>query len=182
MFCRWLYQKTGVFYRLPTEAEWEYAARAGSNTTWITGNTTSGMKDQAWFTENSNKKYQPVGKLKPNAFGLYDMIGNVAEWVLDEYDPAYFEKIADGATDPVVKPTKRSPRSVRGGSYINDPSGLRTANRLSTDASWNRRDPQMPKSKWWLTDAPFVGFRLAMPVTQPSAQEAEAFFTLHLGK
>jgi formylglycine-generating enzyme required for sulfatase activity len=182
MFCRWLYQKTGVFYRLPTEAEWEYAARAGNNTTWISGDAPDGMADIAWFTKNSDKKYQPVGKLKPNAFGLYDIIGNVAEWVLDEYDPAYFEKIADGATDPVVKPTKRSPRSVRGGSYINDPSGLRTANRLSADASWNRRDPQMPKSKWWLTDAPFVGFRLAMPVTQPSAEEAEAFFKLHLGK
>jgi formylglycine-generating enzyme required for sulfatase activity len=182
MFCRWLYKQTGVFYRLPTEAEWEYACRAGSNDAWPTGSDTMMLKDVAWSAGNSQQKYQPIGTRKPNAFGLYDMLGNVSEWVLDQYDSTYFDKIQDGVLDPIVVPTKRNPRSVRGGSYRDNAVELRSANRTMGNTIWNRRDPQIPKSKWWNTDAPFVGFRVVKPVAQPTAEEAEAFFKLYIGK
>ncbi|HSC54806.1 MAG TPA: SUMF1/EgtB/PvdO family nonheme iron enzyme [Phnomibacter sp.] len=182
MFCKWLYQQTGVFYRLPTEAEWEYACRAGTATTWPTGNDSSGINAVAWNAANSQQKYQPVGKLQPNAFGLYDMQGNVSEWVLDQYDSTYFNTIQDGATDPQVKPTKRNPRTIKGGSFADHATELRPANRTATQFIWNRRDPQIPKSKWWNTDAPFIGFRVVKPIPQPSPEEAAAFFTLYIGK
>ena len=182
MFCRWLYNKTGVFLRLPTEAEWEYACRAGSTTAWNTGSDSAVLQDYAWYAANSQQKYQPVGSKKPNAWGLHDMMGNVAEWVLDQYDSTYFDKLADDVSEPLVLPTRRQPRSVRGGSYRDAALQLRSANRIPADPVWNRRDPQVPKSKWWNTDAPFVGFRVVKPLQQPSPQEAEAFFQRYLGK
>ena len=182
MFCRWLYKQTGVFYRLPTEAEWEYACRAGSQDIWPTGNDSAALNKVAWNAANSQQKYQAIGTLQPNAFGLYDMLGNVAEWVLDQYDSTYFNQLQDGVLNPKIAPTKRSPRSVRGGSYRDNASELRSANRTLANSIWNRRDPQIPKSKWWNTDAPFVGFRVVRPLEQPTPEEAEAFFKLFLGK
>jgi len=90
MYCRWLYNKTGIFYRLPTEAEWEYACRAGSSSTYFFGNTESDLEKYAWYKKNSNAAYHKVGQLQANAFGLYDMLGNVSEWVMDQYDENYF--------------------------------------------------------------------------------------------
>lgn len=182
MYCRWLYQKTGVFYRLPTEAEWEYACRAGANSAYPFGADAKALSKYAWYKENSNGKYQKVGQLQPNAWGLYDMLGNVAEWTLDQYDPGYFAKLADANTDPLVKPTSRHPRTVRGGSFRDEARDLRPAARLESDPIWNRRDPQVPKSKWWNADAPFVGFRIVRPAKQPSAQEIENFFKTYLGQ
>jgi formylglycine-generating enzyme required for sulfatase activity len=182
MYCRWLYQKTGIFYRLPTEAEWEYACRAGSSSVYPFGNDAKDLKQYAWYKDNSNKTYHKVGELQPNAWGLYDMLGNVAEWTLDQYDETYLSKTADGANDPFVSPVSRNPRTVRGGSFEDDAAQLRSANRLSSQPEWNRRDPQVPKSRWWLTDAYFVGFRIVRPVKQPSAEEIEAFFKTHLGQ
>src|SRR5205085_477744 len=86
MYCRWLYQKTGVFYRLPTEAEWEYACRAGTSTTYYFGNDEKELDKYTWYKSNSNNKFQKVGQKLPNAWGLYDMLGNVCEWTLDHYD------------------------------------------------------------------------------------------------
>jgi formylglycine-generating enzyme required for sulfatase activity len=140
------------------------------------------LQDYAWYAANSQQKYQPVGSKKPNAWGLHDMMGNVAEWVLDQYDSTYFDKLADDVSEPLVLPTRRQPRSVRGGSYRDAALQLRSANRIPADPVWNRRDPQVPKSKWWNTDAPFVGFRVVKPLQQPSPQEAEAFFQRYLGK
>lgn len=178
MYCKWLYEKTGIFYRLPTEAEWEYAARAGSVETYPMGKNPKLLKDYAWFSENSNNKYRKVGELKPNAWGLYDMLGNVAEWTLDEYHPDYLKNVVP--TDPSVLPTERLPRTVKGGSYKDKATDLRPANRIPSDPVWNRRDPQIPKSKWWNADAPFVGFRIVRPLKQPTADEVKAFFEKHL--
>jgi formylglycine-generating enzyme required for sulfatase activity len=180
MYCRWLYKKTGVFYRLPTEAEWEYACRAGSSSKYFFGDDETDLEKYAWYNKNSNNAYHKVGQLQPNAFGLYDLLGNLAEWVLDQYDENYFTKMKDGEADPELKPTSRHPRLLKGGAYTDNATGLRCANKTKWLPEWNRRDPQIPKSKWWLTDAPFAGFRLVKPLKQPSAEEIENFFSLYL--
>ncbi|MBC7828441.1 MAG: formylglycine-generating enzyme family protein [Chitinophagaceae bacterium] len=181
MYCRWLYKKTGIFYRLPTEAEWEYACRAGSTTMYSFGNDPALLPQYAWFAANSNNKYQKVGQKKPNAWGLYDMLGNVAEWTLDQYDAAYFTKIADGSTNPMIPPGTRYPKAVRGGGYLDRADAMRSASRFKSDPSWNKRDPQIPKSKWWLTDAAAVGFRIVRPFKQPSTTEIDQFYSKYLG-
>jgi formylglycine-generating enzyme required for sulfatase activity len=179
MFCRWLYEKTGVFYRLPTEAEWEYACRAGTKTAYFFGNDPVLLSQYAWFKTNSKAKYQKTGQKKPNPWGLYDILGNVSEWTLDQYQEAYFDSAS--AADPVMPPAKRYPRTIRGGSYLDDASDLRGAARKHSEADWNKRDPQYPKSRWWLTDGMFVGFRIIRPLAQPSKEEAEKFYKLYLG-
>ena len=180
MFCRWLYEQTGIFYRLPTEAEWEYACRAGSQTPFFFGDDASKLNDYAWYASNSNKKYQKVGQKKPNPWGLYDMLGNLSEWTMDQYSDKYFDSIK--ANNPMIPPLSRYPRSIRGGSYMDQADALRSASRNHSEASWNKRDPQVPKSRWWLTDGMFVGFRIVRPLNQPSKEEAEKFYTLYLGK
>ncbi len=176
MYCRWLYNKTGVFYRLPTEAEWEYASRAGSTTTYPFGNDTTGLNSYAWYQLNSGDKYHQVGMKKPNPWGLYDMIGNVAEWTLDQYDDNYFAALGQSPADPLIRRTTRHPRTLKGGSYQDDGSKLRSAARLQSSLDWNRRDPQIPRSRWWNADAPFIGFRIVRPLQPPSAEEINKFF------
>lgn len=181
MYCRWLYKKTGIFYRLPTEAEWEYACRAGSTTIYPFGNDPSQLSQYAWYAANSKIKYQKVGQKKPNAWGLYDMQGNVAEWTLDQYDPQYFNNLTDGTTDPLITPGARYPKSVRGGGFADNAAALRSGARSKSDPAWNKRDPQIPKSKWWLTDASSVGFRIVRPYKQPSSSEIDEFYYKYLG-
>lgn len=182
MYCRWLYKKTGVFYRLPTEAEWEYAARAGAKTIYPFGDDASKLGEYAWYKGNSNDSLQHGGLKKPNAWGLYDMLGNAQEWVLDQYQEDFYQTITDKAANPVRVPQVKHPQSVRGGTYLDDPADLRPANRISSDLDWAKSDPQIPKSKWWNTDAPFVGFRIVRPLKQPTAEEANQFFKTYLGK
>lgn len=133
-YCAWLSAKTGKTYRLPTEAEWELACGA---------EPASGMLGEvAWFKENADGKPHPVASKAANANGLYDMRGNVQEWCVG----------ADGK--PVTK----------GGSYRDGAESLTAAARAPQTSTWNSSDPQIPKSKWWLSDGPFVGFRIVCEV------------------
>lgn len=132
-FARWLSGKTGKKYRLPTEAEWEHACRAGAPEP-----TGAALAEAAWSWDNADDKTHAPGTRKPNAFGLADMLGNVGEWVSG----------ADG--EPVVK----------GGSFLDEAQDVTCAARQKQTPAWNATDPQLPKSRWWLPDAPFVGFRL----------------------
>jgi formylglycine-generating enzyme required for sulfatase activity len=161
-YCRWLSAKTGNAYRLPTEAEWEYACRAGTKTAYSFGDDGDDLKEYAWYVENAEKP-MPVGKKKPNPWGLFDMHGNVAEWCLDHYDPKSYRHFTSGKVPvgPVVLPTaKEYPYVARGGSWDDDAERLRSAARRSSDPEWSVQDPQRPQSIWWHTDATFVGFRI----------------------
>jgi formylglycine-generating enzyme required for sulfatase activity len=182
MYCQWLYKKTGIFYRLPTEAEWEYACRAGSPAAYPFGNDDQQLGKYAWYAANSAGKYHPVKQRKPNAWGLYDMLGNVAEWTLDQYKEDYFDQIRAQPGSPWIPPARKQPGALKGGSFADPAAALRSAARLRSDPKWNARDPQIPKSKWWNADAPFIGFRVLRPLKQPSPEEAAQFFDQVLAK
>lgn len=174
MYCKWLYNSTGIFYRLPTEAEWEYACRAGESTDPIN------LNEYAYFKDNSGSKFHKVAQLKPNAWGLYDMLGNVSEWTLDQYNAGAYQKLLDKTKNPTTPVASRHPRVTRGGSYLDDAKELRCANRIPSSADWNKRDPQIPKSRWWLTDGMGVGFRIVRPAQVPSKEEIEKFYAMYL--
>ena len=171
-YAEWLSARTGEFYRLPTEAEWEYACRAGTTTAYSFGGDASKLGDYAWYAANSSGKYQKAGVRKPNAWGLYDMLGNVMEWTLDQYAP-YPAPDPAGVVpvNPWVKATQPYPQAVRGGSWNDPPEMLRCAARVASDAVWKQQDPQLPKSIWYLTDAQWLGFRLVRPAKVPSLEE-----------
>lgn len=175
-FCKWLSAKTGRYYRLPTEAEWEYACRAGTTTAYSFGDNPDDLDDYAWYFDNSDDKYHKVGEKKPNPWGLYDMHGNVAEWVLDQYVPDAYQKFAGKTVkNPIVPVTKEYPVVVRGGSWMDDPELLRSAARRGSHPDWKMQDPQIPQSIWYLTDAPFVGFRVVRPLRLPTEEEAKLY-------
>ncbi len=178
-YCQWLSAKTGQFYRLPTEAEWEYACRAGTTTKYFFGDDDSKLPDYAWFEQNSDFKYQKVGKKKPNPWGLYDIYGNVTEWVLDQYDPDYYKKCADQGvlTDPWNKAIMPYPHAVRGGSWDDEIVRCRSAARRGSDRTWKMTDPQLPKSVWYFSDATFVGFRIVRPLKVPSPEEMRKYWS-----
>ena len=177
-YCQWLSARTGHFYRLPTEAEWEYACRAGTTTAYSFGDDASKIDEYAWFGGNSDWKYQKVGKKKPNPWGLHDMHGNVVEWTLDQYDADWFKKNAGKVLeDPWNKATKAYPHVVRGGSWDDeDASTLRSSARRASEKAWKIQDPQLPKSVWYHTDAQFLGMRLVRPLKVPTAEEINAYW------
>jgi len=175
VFCKWLSAKTGRYYRLPTEAEWEYACRAGTTTAYYFGDDPAKLGEHAWYYKNSDGKYHPVGQKKPNPWGLYDMHGNVSEWVLDQYDEEYYATLAGKvAKNPLNVPESLYPRVVRGGGWNDGPISSRSAARLKSDESWKEQDPQQPQSIWYHTDATSVGFRIVRPLVEPSEEEKKA--------
>ncbi len=179
-FCAWLYAKTGVFYRLPTEAEWEYACRGNDKNAALAysfGNDVKKLGEYAVFTGNSDGGYKQVGTKKPNPFGLYDMHGNVMEWTQDQYIVDYYKQVASGKIkEPYAPTTTLYPNSVRGGSWDDEPDVLRSAARTPSAPAWKMLDPQSPKSDWWLTSASFVGFRIIRPAKAPGDEEIKAYY------
>lgn len=165
-YTKWLSMKTGRFYRLPTEAEWEYACRAGTTTAYSFGDDVDDLEAHGWYFDNSEDSYRKVGQLPANPWGLMDMHGNVAEWVLDQWVEGGYPFLA-GTKDPIAWPTTLYPRVARGGSWDDDPDRLRSASRRRSSEAWKQQDPQLPKSIWYLTDAQFVGFRVVRPLVEP---------------
>lgn len=177
MFTKWLTVKTGDFYRLPTEAEWEYACRAANPEEYqpLEG---AELDKYAWHRENSNRKYQQPGSKEPNALDIYDMLGNVAEWTFDQFQADYVSQLESEPSDnPFFKPTKLYPRTARGGSWMDPSVSASCLQRRPSNPNWKMRDPQLPKSLWWHTNAPFVGIRVVKPVDQPgSVDEMEEYW------
>jgi len=169
-YCQWLSAKTGHYYRLPTEAEWEYACRAGTTTAYFFGNDPAQLKDYAWTAINSDWKYQKTGRKKPNPWGLYDMQGNVMEWCLDQYAANTYQN--PPAQDSWVKSTKPYPHVARGGHWDDeDVTMFRSSGRRFSDRVWKQQDPQLPKSIWYHTDAQFLGLRVIRPLKVPPPEE-----------
>jgi len=125
-FCEWLSAKEGKTYALPTEAQWEYACRAGSKTKFHFGDDGDELAKYAWQNENSEMKTHPVGELKANAWGLYDMHGNVWQWVADWFAADYYQK--SPREDP-RGPSLGSARAMRGGGALSSTSAARAAYR-----------------------------------------------------
>ena len=176
LYCKWLSAKTGRYYRLPTEAEWEYACRAGTTTAYSFGADADKLGDYAWNLDNSDEKYHKIGQKKPNPWGLHDMHGNVAEWTLDQYVADGYKAFAGKVTkNPLVGAKTEYNRVVRGGSWDDEAPGIRSAARRASEKLWKQQDPQIPQSVWYLTDATFVGFRVIRPLRVPTAEEAKLY-------
>jgi formylglycine-generating enzyme required for sulfatase activity len=177
-YCRWLTQVTGRKYRLPTEAEWEYAARGGTSTAYffegspkefesegflkkLFGTNTKVISQYVIYQENSPNKTQTPDIVSANPYGLKNMLGNVAEFCLDYYDPQVYGKYPKGVVSNPRGPRNGMEHVVRGGSFKNTAKDLRVARRDFTKTTeWLVTDPQIPKSIWWYSDVKSVGFRV----------------------
>ena len=144
-YCRWLSARTGKKYRLATEEEWEHACLAGSKGPYSFGDDAGKLAEHAWFAANSEESPHPVAQKEPNAWGLYDMHGNIAEWVS----------------------TKDGKGCIKGGSWESKPDECKASWRAEYEVKWQKTDPQIPKSKWWLSDGQFLGFRIVCESDEP---------------
>ncbi len=171
-YCQWLSFQTGHFYRLPTEAEWEYACRAGSKTKYPWGDKAEEAEQYAWIGGDAASQYNKPKLKKPNAWGLHDMLGNVQEWTLDQQVPnrrEYFGK--DKVTNPWIKATKSYPHVTKGGYWTLPLAEVSAGARIPSSPKWKQTDPQEPKSQWYLTDTPWIGLRIVRPAKIPTALE-----------
>ncbi len=181
-YTKWISGITGHFYRLPSEAEWEYACRAGSTTAYHFGDDPDDLDDYAWYYDNSDDEPHEVGGKKPNPWGLHDIHGNVAEWVIDQMLEDGYEKFEGKslkAADAIVWPTQLVQRVVKGGSWEDDPENCRTAFRLASEEEpWKLEDPNLPYSPWWFTSDPTrgIGFRVIRPLKEDIAREDKEKF------
>lgn len=186
-YTKWLSGISGLYFRLPTEAEWEYACRAGTATAYSFGANADQLRDHGWFFDNSSERMHLVGEKKPNAWGLYDMHGNVSEWVIDEYTADGYAHLKGkgplNSTAAVAWPKKLFPRVVKGGGFEDDAAGCRVAaRRKSDDDAWREEDPNFPQSPWWFTSQPAlsVGFRPIRPLNGPPLAERNLFYDANL--
>ena len=184
-YTKWLSLLTGRFYRLPTEAEWEYACRAGSTTAYSFGEDPDDLPIAGWSYDLDAMETHAVGKKKPNAWGLYDMHGNVSEWVLDGYQEDWYAQLSPGvqSNEAIRWPDQLFPRVLRGGSWLLDPVDCRCASRRqSSDDDWRVNDPNAPASPWWFAsdDSQDVGFRVVRPATPPPAAERAKYWDADL--
>lgn len=168
-YTKWLSKLTGHQYRLPTEAEWEYACRAGSTANYSFGDDEAELGDYAWYADNADEQPHPVGLKKPNAFGLHDMHGNVMEWVVDQYTEDGFAALADktqplSLPESIQWPTNVDRRGLRGGSWQDFAEDCRCSKRMGSgdEEEWKELDPNLPLSPWWFTNDPTrgIGFRI----------------------
>lgn len=191
-YTKWLSAVTGQQYRVPTEAEWEYAARAGTKTAYSFGDDPQDLSKYAWYAEQSQEKGpRKLGLGQPNAFGLHDMHGNVAEWCQDDWLETGYAHLGDKVAaakgqplsvfDVLGKPTQHDPRVVRGGSWLSPAEECRSASRMGSVYSvWKETDPNLPKSPWWMTDDPCraIGFRLLRSIDDLPRDQIELLWNI----
>ena len=177
-YTKWVSKLTKGFYRLPSEVEWEYACRAGTKTAYSFGDDPKKLTEYGWFKDNSDDKRHDVAQKKPNPWGLYDMHGSAAEWVLDGHTDDYSDWEGEELTSETAInwPEEVYPRVVRGGSWELEANECRSASRLgSEDEEWKDEDPNYPLSPWWYTTSPAtgVGFRIMRPLKTPETDKGK---------